>query len=260
MIAKMKKIEAFSEDYRRRMSAETIACNKAGSWERVRQDWWYALIFFFDRAFYQGRSDKLSGNFERATFAALNKVLGGVSSNEKLSSLKRLSHWVQPDQWKAEENPLWVALSRKYEIDGEERGTGRERDKEMVLDSLRFVLSDCKDCNILKHSIEQIQNQNIAPLFRRLDDITSVGVKISSFFLRDTVFFYDLEARVRAEDYNYLIPIDVWVSKVTDKLGIKADAETIAMTCLQNSISPVRFAIGLWYVGFHSFDVLLDML
>ncbi|MFW6118157.1 MAG: hypothetical protein ACOC6R_01520 [Chloroflexota bacterium] len=260
MIAKMKKIEALSEDYKRRTSVETIAYKKAGSWEKVRQDWWYALIFYFDRAFYQGRSDSLSGNFERATVTALDEVLGGVSSHEKLSSLKRLSHWVQPDQWKTQENPLWVALNEKYQIDGKEVGTGRERDKEMVLDSLRFVLNDCKDCNILEHSTHQIENQNMAPLSKRLDDITSVGVKITSFFLRDTVFFYDLEACVRAEDYPYLMTIDRWVSKVTNKLGIKANAETIATTCLQNGISPVRFAIGLWYVGSHSFDVLLDML
>lgn len=260
MIAKLKKIEAFSEDYKILVCSDTIAFDKAGSWERVRQDWWYALIFFFDRAFYQGRSDKLSGYFERATVAALDRVLGGSSSDEKLSSLKTLSHWVQPDQWKVERNPLWEALSGKYHIEDKERGTGRERDKEMVLDSLQFVLSDCKDCNILEHSIEQIQNHNVAPLFRRLDNITSVGVKIASFFLRDTVFFYDLEACVKAEDYHYLVPIDVWVGKVTDKLGMKADAEAIATTCLQSGISPVKFAIGLWYVGFHSLEVLLDIL
>lgn len=261
MVKKLRQIETFSDNYRSLLCSETIAFNRGKSWEKVRQDWWLALIFFFDRAFYQGRSNTLSGYFERATISALESALGGSSSDEKLSSLKKLSHWLHPEQWKRKENPLWEALSRKYNIDGnKEYRTGRERDKEMVLDSLRFVLSDCKDCNILEHSIQQIQNQNIGDLSRKLHSITSVGDKIASFFLRDTVFVYELEAYLKAEDYYYLLPIDTWVRKVVDKLGMKVNAKDMAITCQQNGVSPIRFNQGAWYLGFHSLDVLLDML
>lgn len=58
-INKLKRIEAFSENYGKLLTLETLAFKKAGSWEKVRSDWWLALIFFFDRAFYQGRSDLL---------------------------------------------------------------------------------------------------------------------------------------------------------------------------------------------------------
>jgi len=259
-VEKLKRIADLSNDFKIRTPAETIAFKKAKSWDCVRQHWWYALIFFFDRAFYQGRNDVLSGDFEQATLAALDKVLGSLPSNDKLLRLKQLSHWVQPDQWKAAKNPLCEALSEKYSIGGKQRGTGRERDKEMVMDTLRFVSSECKDCNILEHSIEQIKNHRIAELFKRLDGITSVGEKIASFFLRDTVFFYDLERYVGPDDYRYLVPIDARVRKVTDKLGIKANAQAIAEICRQNEISPVRLAIGLWYVDSHSLDLLLDRL
>ena len=240
---------------------ETLAFKEGGAWDTVRQDWWLALIFFFDRAFYQGRSDILSSRFERATIKALNRVFSAPSSDEKLSLLKEARYWLDREQWKRPKNPFWDVLCKGYDIGEIKRyGTGRERDREMVLDSLRFIVNDCKDSNILEHSIHCIKSANIGDLSRELHSIVGIGDKIASFFLRDTVFFYDLEACVKAEDYHYLVPIDVWVSKVTDKLGMKTDAEAIATTCLQNGISPVRFAIGLWYVGFHSLDVLLDML
>jgi hypothetical protein len=112
----------------------------------------------------------------------------------------------------------------------------------------------------LEHSIQQIQNHNIADLSRKLHGITSVGDKIASFLLRDTVFVYDLEAYLKAEDYYYLVPIDTWVKKVADKLGIKANAKDIAITCQQNGVSPIRFNQGAWYLGSHSLTILLDRL
>lgn len=258
---KLKKVEAFAKDYATLMCSETIAFDKGRSWEKVRQDWWYALIFFFDRAFYQGRSDDLSGRFEKATILALDSVVCGSSPAEKLLSLKKLSGWLHREQWKRKQNPLWKALSKKYDIgENKEYGTGRERDREMVLDSLRFVVSDCKDCNILEHSIQQIQNHNIADLSRKLQGIISVGDKIASFFLRDTVFIYNLEVYLKPKDYYYLVPIDTWVRKVADKLGMKANAKDIAITCQQNGVSPIRFNQGAWYLGSHSLSLLLDML
>jgi len=258
---KLKKVEAFSKDYAALIRSDTIAFKEAKSWERVRENWWYALSFYFDRVYYQGRNDKLSGYFERAAIKALETVLVGASSNDKLSSLKRLRGWLEPGQRNTKGNPFWNALSKKYDIGkNKEYGTGRERDREMVLDSLQFVVSECKDYNILEYSIQQVQNHNIADLSRKLHGITSVKNKTASFFLRDTVFVYDLEAYLKAEDYYYLVPIDTWVKKVADKLGIKANAKDIAITCQQNGVSPIRFNQGAWYLGSHSLTILLDRL
>lgn len=257
---KLKKIEAYSQNYRALLSSETMAFKEAGSWEKVRRDWCLALIFFFDRAFYQGRNDQLSGCFEQATIRALSTVLVG-SSSEKLSLLKESSRWLVRDQRKIAGNPLWDALCGEYDIGkGKKYGTGRERDKEMVLDTLGFILSNCEGFNMLEHSIERIKNGNIAELSNQLHSITSVGDKIASFFLRDTVFVYDLESSLKPEDYYYVIPIDIWVRRIAEKLGIEADAKAIATVCQQNGVSPVRFDQGAWYLGSHSFSVLLDML
>lgn len=227
----------------------------------MRYDWWLALIFFFDRAFYQGRKDKLSSYFERATVKALDSVLIGSASDEKLSSLKEYSHWLDREHWKRQENPLWNALCRHYDI-GEHRryGTGRERDREMVLDSLSFIMNHCEHYNILEHSIHHIQNGEVAQVSKELHSIISVGDKIASFFLRDTVFVYDLDSYLKAEDYHYVMPIDTWVRQVADKLEMKPDAKAIAVRCQENGVSPIKFNQGAWYLGSHSLSVLLDIL
>jgi hypothetical protein len=258
---KLKKIEAFSEKYRNLLTSETLAFRESGSWGKVRQDWWLALIFFFDRAFYQGRNDKISSYFEQATIKAMGSVLTGASSEERLSSLKTLSHWLDPEKWRSQGNPLWDAFCKKYDIDeGKKSGTGRERDREMVLSSLSFIVNHCDNCNILEHSIQHIQNGEIITLSDELHNIVSVGDKIASFFLRDTVFVYNLETYLKPEDYYYVLPVDTWVRKVADKLGIEANAKAIAIACQQNGVSPIKFDQGAWYLGSHSFSELLDML
>jgi len=256
MMEKLKKVEAFSNDYAALIRSDTIAFKEAKSWERVRENWWYALLFYFDRVYYQGRNDKLSGYFERAAIKALEPVLAG-----DLTKLKRLRHWLEPEQWNVEGNPLWEALGRTYNIGRDKLyATGTKYDKKMVMDSLRFVLNDCKDCNILEHSIQEIQSGNIAGLSKRLHEIFNVKDKASSFFLRDAVFVYELDAYLKPEDYYLLVPIDVHVSRIVERLGIKADAREIAIVCQQNGVSPVRFNQGAFYFSYFSFDILLDML
>ena len=123
------------------------------------------MIFFFDRAFYQGRTDKLSGYFERATIAALDTVLVGSSSDERLSSLNKLSHWLNREQWRTKGNPLWEALGRKYGIGRKkEYRTGRERDKEMVLDSLRFVVGERVPEDMGKENLDDWQMHHLREL------------------------------------------------------------------------------------------------
>lgn len=255
----LRKIEAFSENYKSLLSSETLAFKEAGSWDRIRQDWWFALLFFFDRAFYQGRSDILSGRFERATVEALAGSLIDSTSDGKLSSLIQYQHWLQRERWKDPDNPLWSALCQTYEIGERKRsGTGRERDREMVLDTLQFIVNNCEGYNILEYSVQSIKNGNIEELSKKLHNIISIGDKIASFYLRDTVFVYELDNYLKPEDYHYVMPIDTWVRQISNKIGIEADAKAMATACQQNGVSPIKFNQGAWYIGSHSLSVLLD--
>ena len=46
---KLRKVEVFSANYRTLLSSETLTFKAAGSWDRIKQDWWFALLFFFGR-------------------------------------------------------------------------------------------------------------------------------------------------------------------------------------------------------------------
>ncbi len=69
-----------------------------------------------------------------------------------------------------------------------------------------------------------------------------------------------MEDCLRPEDYYLIMPIDTWVRQVCDKLQIKADAKAIAIACQENGVSAIKFNQGAWYLGSHSFSILLDML
>lgn len=127
-----------------------------------------------------------------------------------------------------------------------------------MLDTLRFIVNNCEGYNILRHSIQSIKNGNVTELSKELHSIVSIGDKITSFYLRDTVFVYELDHYLRPEDYYYVVPIDTWARQIVAKLGIEADAKAIALICQQNNISPIKFNQGAWYIGSHSLSVLLD--
>lgn len=260
-VGKLNKIAAFSEEYRRLIEKEGLAFNKAGgSWKTVRKDWWSAFLFFLDQAYYTGRRDELSQRFERAAVQALESVLVGQTSEERLLALKGLIQWLQPSQQDKPGNPFREALDKKYNIGAKERsGTGRGRDKEMVQDALRFATEDC-EFNILECSVKLICRGNIGDLYRRLDKIVGVGPKVASLFLSTTVFIYELDSYLQPTDYEYVVPIDRWVRRIADTLGIRTDSKSIAKVCQDNGISPIKFEQGVWYLGSHSLEVVLRTL
>lgn len=75
-------IVSFSKAYRRICDDQKAAMG-ISRWDEVLNDWWLALRFFFDRAFYQGRRDEVSWQFEQATLQALKEVFGTSTSSQK---------------------------------------------------------------------------------------------------------------------------------------------------------------------------------
>ena len=176
---------------------------------QIKNDWWLALINFFDKIFNQGRRDELSLRFEKVTLHALEQYFGS-NKNQRLQKIIQYGkqdyldykkygftpkNTLKPDHSPALKRCLdrkdWPYQTSKGII---KSGLGRGRDKEMVLDTLLFITEIPKyDHNILQYSIDLIQNNNVPDLFKSLDKIRSVGVKTASFFIRDTVAFYGLE-------------------------------------------------------------------
>lgn len=251
------KIESLSEDYMEIIKTETFSHAEArGDKSKILNDWWLSLIFFFDRVFYQGRKDTLSARYEKATIETLNEFLG-KDNQKKLDKLRLLNAQDCLDYT----NEKSIELKEKLE----KRSAGKERDREMVIDTLRFVAQNLEktDYSLIKYSINRIKKHETEELFNELDNIRQIGDKTASVFLRDVVAVYDLTEELETSDYIFLQPVDTWVNQVSKKLklapervSIKQLKEIIVKKCLDNSISPIKFNQGLWYLGARSLDVI----
>lgn len=262
----------FSSKFRNYFTAE-IERLGLSSWDDLRKDWWAGLNFFFNRSFFQGRRDELSEAFRGATIKALESFLPSeLSLTEKASRLITLSDkgWFNKDKWNEMTNPVKQALEQKYEVEVNEQqkksSTGRRLDREMVLDTLRFICCHSKAkgtvLNIAAHTTERIESSDIRGIYRELDELRQVGPKITSLFLRDLVTIMRLQKHLNKTDYELLQPVDTWVKKIATKLNIQSDNLSVALVdaCRQAKVDPIQFNEGAWYLGSHSFDLLLENL
>ena len=223
--------------------------------EALRRDWYEALTFFFSKAFFQGRQDEVSSRFFRNTVEFLDDLM---RRQRDFQLLKKKYGWERLDKLLKEENK---ARDKK-------RKFGKERDIDMVIDTLKFI-DQLDDKNIVKYSLNKIDGGELDELWNSLrQNITQVGPKIASFYLRDLVSLFGLESKIPIdEQIMYLFPIDTWVRKICIKVGIASSGMKereirgrMITLCRNKSIdvSPLKFNMGAWYLGKHALEVLLD--
>jgi len=274
----IQKIASLSSFYKKRVFDTAPAFLEERDLKKIKDEWWLSLIYFFDRVFYQGRNDTVSGQFEKATINALKLYFNNPES-ENLEKLKQkdLLEWVNYGFQKGKSpveglysKPLHECLTKTYDFSHEGKdvtsSTGKQRDRAMVIDTLKFI-SELPDYNILSYSIKEIKKGKLMELDSDLRNIRQVGLKTCSLYLRDTVSFYSLEKYLSRPDYDVLQPIDTWVHQMAIKLDIikpKMKLEELASKrCIITNaacnagVSPIDFNQGLWYLPTHAVDLLL---
>jgi hypothetical protein len=270
----LRQLARFSSRYERYLAAEKQSL-RLTSWDALRTDWWLGLSFFLNRVFYQGRRDSVSQAFREATNRALAELLPPeLDTGERAARILEWSAagWFRRANWNQDASPVRQALDRTYtiEVNGNKQrsATGKGRDREMVLDILRFICeqpaADGRVLNIAAYAAARIEAGETSAVYKELDDIWQIGPKVAAFFLRDLVAVLDLQARLKPADYRLLQPVDTWVEKIARKLNIQPGpdglAAAIAETCQREGVDPIRFNQGAWYLGAHSFDLLLENL
>jgi hypothetical protein len=220
-------------------------------------NWWAALDFFVSRACFQGRLNVVS---ERVYQAVREVLTPEFAKRERTANYRELSQ----QNWK----PIKKELSKRI---GKGK-VGKARDVDMVLSALRFI-EQIPNLNIVGYSVEQIRLGKIEKHYEELQPsrsdkgITQVGPKIAALYLRDLISLYHLEDNVPLTFAFCLQPIDVWVEKLAHKLKIVGPnanhlgiQRAIVKLCQEQGVSPLLFNQGAWYVGYHSFDILTEML
>jgi len=73
---------------------------------------------------------------------------------------------------------------------------------------------------------------------------------------------------MKKEDLVCLQPVDTWVRQVAYEAGMIKNLDepdkkvriNIVEACLKSDVSTIRFNQGAWYLGYHSFELLINKL
>lgn len=215
------------------------------------KNWWEGLQFFLSRSFYQGRKDTISMRVEEKAMNVLKEYIADKGNDATVL---------------LDKNNFSEIKNALKEVIGKGK-IGRGRDIEMVISILNFV-SDLEEKNIVNYSISKIKSRKVNEHFYELQKIISIGPKISSFYLRDLICMYSLDNYMSEKDLIFLQPIDTWVRKVALKVEIINNLdeddvfvrEKIVKTCLDLKVSTIKFNQGAWFLGYNSFDIVLENL
>lgn len=283
----MKNIEHFGERY----------CKKyLDNWnkERLKNNWWEALKFFFSHSFMRGRRDELSNEYYHFTIKALEDYFAITNENSE-ESYKRLKE--QKDHFDkehilkfkkdknigrgnsikhkdfkkdvVEKNSIVNLLITKKKVqvkwDNETYWKkiflGNDADVMMVLDVLKFISDDEKK-NIYNYLRNMIANHEVKSAYRELTKMRAISDKIATFIIRD-IGLLNPKIKIADEDYKLAFPVDTWVIQIARKLDcnskdIKEIKNYLIENCKKSHMEPLKFAAGLWFLGFHSLDILLE--
>lgn len=254
-ITRIRIIAEFGEVYQQR-----YLYNKMGRKDLqnlLKNDWYEALKFFFGMSFMGGRREELSLRFLNNAI----KVLDNFDLKTKVENNQLTENW---------QEDLSNKLKEGVPKEKDKKGVPKEKDRKMVVFTIKFILDINKkyNYNLINYSLEKIENSQINELYNQLDNITNVGDKKISLFLRDLICIFDLESKIPLDKQIYFQPIDIWVKKIVVKLGIVQESERvlknikqiIIQKCNEAKISPIEFNQGAWYIGIHAFDILVENL
>ncbi len=261
---------------------------------RLEADWWYATDFFFDHSFMRGRVDTVSLEYCKFTKIVLRDLFQINEIPASTSILKKYSNYFQEysklkELKKGNQNiigkdrieefnqkfkknivikTLTTPINRKELRDG--RGICLENDKDllMVMSYFKHLSSNNID-NIYSDILTKIKQGKIKMAYEELDRIDNIGDKLSTFIIRDIGLLN--QGLIKDKDYEYALPVDTWVQQMHNRLNDQnmiqgsLTNKTVGMIrkwiidlSTENKIDALKFAAGLWVLGYHSFDILLN--
>lgn len=152
---------------------------------------------------------------------------------------------------------LWKEFKRKCQVEGI---GANERINRNLLRKLGCFAR--KNGNLFKWIKMEVENSGrVEQVFVQLINNGGMGKKTAAFFLRDTIWLFDLEEKIVKPDKLYIQPIDTWVRTISKFLWEDFDhlrendyidfiiAKRIAEICGKLGVSGVKFNQGAWYFG-----------
>lgn len=254
----------------------------------LENSWWEGLKFFFSHSFMRGRRDKLSNEYfiftinvlenlffdpDKDLNAAYQKLLGkkdsfgsGHIKNIKVGKKnavksKEFAEIMQSNTI-VESLHTGISTGIEWKNDKYQKDVILNNDEDimMVLDVL-LLISDKKKRNIYNYFKDRISQNDITKAFKELMNIRAIGEKLATFIIRDIALINP--DTIKLKDHKLAFPVDTWVDNIARKLGYREKgheelSEKIIPDCQENGIDPLKFAAGLWYLGFNSLEILIE--
>ena len=223
-------------------------------WEqnRLKKDWFYAFKFFIQHLYYQGRRDELSARFFESMWSCLqnNFMPDPTKILDASWEQQQIPHDPDWEDEAKEGNPLWDRFDRTM---------GKTRDREMVLDCLRYI-HGIDQYNVVRLSLKAIEENTLLDHRCQLMKLWGVGPKTSAFYLRDIVLLFDL--KVAPADFLALQPVDTWVQQVVQAITKKKLGHCDVEKWLIHQAPKYDVALinaGAWYIGKNAFPLALSL-
>jgi hypothetical protein len=255
--------------------------------KNLESDWLQALNFFFSHSFMRGRKDELSNEYYFFTMDVLAEFFNYSDDNLHESSLllkkTRIEKLFNTDDIlqlkKVERNSLKhpeFEISIKPNNTLIEKLTTRRLDSNsqhykkniclqndadllMVLDTLNFISASDNRMNIYNYFNDLIIRNNIKKAYAELTELSGIGDKISTFFLRDIILFNNYD--FKNELVDYVFAVDTWVAQITSLIAQKeyttADSKSVREYYNKHfsAHNLALIAAGVWYLGANSLEI-----
>ena len=269
-------LEAFGDRYCDRYFAR---------WRDIRDNWWTAFEFFYDHAFMRGRRDQLSAEYYQFTINILKgyfgipdkpgeedfkkatkrhedfaKDLEDILRFKRESGAKLSANSIKTQRFVDEivqTHPLTKKLVVAEAPVKGQRPLNNDKDLMMVLSALAFLTAQGMPANVHNYILNQLRIGGAAELSTALKEIRFVGDKLASFILRDVIL---MNPELAIDNVSLVFPVDVWVSKIAKRFGCESeDHDEIRSFFIKQMpvMSVAKIAAGLWYLGFHSLEIVL---
>ena len=256
---------------------------------------WEALKFFFSHSFMRGRRDELSVEYYEFTIKVLSDYFENISDNNsdnlfkqfKITKDKNLFNTNRIKELKngksnsikhqdfekkiKQKNSLINSLTTKSKIEIEfPKGNcytkniclQNDADLLMVLDTLNFMSTSSVKTNLYKYFNDLIKRNEIDVAYLELNELSGIGDKISTFFLRDIAIInnYNLDEN----HVKYVFPVDTWVAQIASLLADKKftaeNPNEIKKYFIENfpENNLPLIAAGIWFLGFNSLSIAIE--
>ncbi len=160
-----------------------------------------SIKLFFKHMFLRGRKDSVSMQFYSDFESHFQDYFGNDDAINRKDFKYKLTEIVP------------------FEYDNllKEVGLNNRNDRKMILSSYKFF-EELQDCNPTNYII----NTPIEESFRRLDAISSIGEKLTSFYHRNLYKRLGIPEGVNGNT-NFLLPIDTHIGKISFLSGITSE-------------------------------------